>query len=134
MMFRTAIGVDFDGTVVDHKYPDTGEDVPGAVHWMRKFAEAGASIILWTMRSGVELHEACEWFAQRGIPLYGVNENPTQKGWTSSPKAYCQVFIDDAAACCPLKENPRMGGRPYVDWDIVGPWVMKQLSERAVRI
>lgn len=34
---------------------------------------------------------------------------------------------DDAATGCPLKANPRLGGRPYVDWDVVGPQVYNLL-------
>ena len=134
-MFRKpVIGIDFDGTVVDHRYPDIGAEVPGAVKWMRKFAKAGAMLILWTMRDGHDLEDAVDWFKMRKIKLYGVNMNPTQSGWTKSQKAYCQIYIDDASACVPLHENPRCGGRPYVDWDVVGPWVMEQIERKVVRV
>jgi hypothetical protein len=128
------IAVDFDGTCVDHQYPDVGDDVPGAAEWLKKFVDAGAQIILWTMRSHRAngktesvLDDAIRWFYYREIPLLGINENPTQREWTYSPKAYANYYIDDAAIGCPLKENPRMGGRPYVDWDIVGPLVMEKI-------
>lgn len=124
------LAIDFDGTCVDHRYPDVGPDVPGAVEWLRKFAAAGAQLILWTMRSsghadGTDpLADASAWFEARGIPLYGVNENPDQSSWTSSRKVYAHHYIDDAAVGCPLRQNPRMGGRPFVDWAVVGPAVM----------
>jgi len=44
------IAIDFDGTIVDHRYPDVGEPCPGSFEWMRKFQAAGAKLILWTMR------------------------------------------------------------------------------------
>lgn len=126
------IAVDFDGTIADHRYPDVGTEVPGAVRWLKRFAEAGANLILWTMRSdgkdGPTLSDAVAFCENNGIPLYGVNGNPTQAKWTSSPKAYAQLYIDDAAFGCPLKANPRLGGRPYVDWDVVGPAVMALLA------
>jgi hypothetical protein len=131
------IAVDFDGTCVDHMYPDVGADVPGAARWLRAFAAAGAKLILWTMRSGGReagsgpLADAVRWFAARDLPLYGINANPDQVAWTRSPKAYAHVYIDDAALGCPLRENPRMGGRPYVDWDRVGPDVLARLAAHA---
>jgi hypothetical protein len=104
--------------------------VPDAVKWLRKLSAAGAQIILWTMRSDMELGEAITWFKDRGIPLFAVNENPTQRSWTDSPKAYAHQYVDDAAAGCPLRENPRMGGRPFVDWSVVGPLLWKELKRR----
>jgi hypothetical protein len=60
------------------------------------------------------LREAVEWFAVRGIPLYGVQTHPEQQGWTSSPKAYGDIYIDDRNLDCPLVFPEE--GAPYVDW------------------
>ena len=79
------IAVDFDGTIVEHAYPQIGRAVPGAVDGMRQLQEMGAKIILWTMRSGDELVAAEGYLAGSGIELFGVNENPEQGSWTSSP-------------------------------------------------
>lgn len=46
------------------------------------------------------------------------NENPTQKDWTSSPKPYAHIYIDDAALGVPLKHDS-LSERPYVDWNMV---------------
>lgn len=109
------IGLDFDGTVVTHRYPYIGEDI-GAVPILKELAEKGHKFILFTMRSTKNgtLQAAVNWFKENGIPLYGVNSNPTQSEWTDSPKAYCQVYIDDAAMGIPKKFD---GERKYVDWD-----------------
>lgn len=128
------IAVDFDGTIVEHRYPDIGAPVPGAVRWLKQFIEAGAKVILWTMRSDNESHgptltQAVEYCRNNGIELFGVNNNPTQSTWTQSPKAYAHLYIDDAAYGCPLLESPRVGGRPFVDWDALGPIVMQKLTE-----
>lgn len=130
------IGIDFDGTAVEHEFPDIGPEAPGAFEWLKRFQAAGAKLILWTMRSGETLDEAVQFCLERGIEFYGINKNPTQSRWTLSPKAYCELYIDDAAFGCPLLENKRVGGRPYVDWSIVGPEVLrrvelKQASRRA---
>lgn len=123
------VAVDFDGTCVDHRYPDVGMDVPGCVTALRAFVAAGASLILWTMRSGEGLQAAEAWFERHEIPLYGVNHNPTQGRWTQSPKAYAHVYVDDAAYGCPLRENPRAGGRPYVDWALVQDAILRRIAE-----
>lgn len=127
------IAVDFDGTIVDHRFPEIGDPVPGAFMWLKEFRKAGAKLILWTMRSngqesGNVLSEANDFCLQYGVFFDYINENPQE--WTTSPKAYAHVYIDDAAFGCPLKENPRPGGRPFVDWDIVGPAVMAMIQSR----
>jgi hypothetical protein len=124
------LALDFDGTVVDHCYPDIGKDVPDAVKYLLEFTKMGGKIILWTMRSNIYLEQSIQWFKDRNISLWAVNENPNQYIWTDSPKVHAKIYIDDAAMGCPLKENPRMGGRPYVDWEIVGP---KLMMEQALR-
>ena len=79
------IAVDFDGTCVTHDYPRIGKEI-GATKVLKHLVEAGHKLILNTMRSGKELQDAIHWFNENGIELYGVNENPIQKHWTTSPK------------------------------------------------
>jgi hypothetical protein len=106
------IAVDFDGTCVTHEFPNVGRDI-GAAPVLRELVAAKHDIILWTMRSGKHLQEAVAWFHKNNIPLFGINENPTQKTWSQSPKAYAQLYIDDAALGAPLASN---GEREFVDW------------------
>lgn len=109
------IAVDFDGTCVTHDYPKVGKDI-GAIPVLKELVEKNHSLILWTMRSGKELDDAINWFKENNIPLYGVNENPTQYNWTTSPKAYAQLYIDDAALGCPLTFDLNLSQRYFVDW------------------
>lgn len=109
------IAVDFDGTCVTHDYPNVGKDI-GAVPVLRALNQNGHELILNTMRDGDELMDAIIWFSNRYIPLFGMNENPTQKSWTKSPKVYANLYIDDAAMGCFLCYNPEISDRPYVDW------------------
>ena len=109
------IGIDFDGTIVTHEYPKIGKPIKGAIETMKELIANGHQIILWTMRSGVELVAAVEYLNSHGIKLFGINENPDQHKWTKSPKAYCQYYIDDAAIGCPL-ERLTDGSRPMVYW------------------
>lgn len=112
------IAVDFDGTCVTHDYPRIGKEI-GATKVLKRLVKAGHKLILNTMRSGKELQDAIHWFNENEIELYGVNENPTQKRWTSSPKVYAHMYIDDAAFGCPLRNVPDFSDRPFVDWDSV---------------
>jgi len=65
------------------------------------------------------LAPAVQWFKDNGIPLYGIQKNPTQWSWTASPKAYGQLIIDDAALGCPLSYDPTKSDRPFVNWSMV---------------
>ena len=128
-MKKLTICVDFDGTCVTHEFPKIGKDI-GAVPVLKRLVKAGHRLILWTMRSnqkkitsgddeilgnpGQYLTDAVNWFKENDIPLFGINENPEQKSWTSSPKAYGHLYIDDAAVGCPLAIT--ISPRPFVDW------------------
>ncbi|TKB27168.1 hypothetical protein FCL47_08290 [Desulfopila sp. IMCC35006] len=128
------ICVDFDGTVVDHRYPEIGEPVPVAVAWLKRLQFLGAKIILFTMRSnradGMNLlQDAVRYMEENGIQLFGVNRNPDQDIWTSSPKAYGEVYVDDSGFGCPLIQ-PEGFARPCVDWKKVGPQLEHMLLSR----
>ncbi len=128
---KLIIGIDFDGTCVTHEFPRIGKDI-GAVTVLKKLLEKGHQLILFTMRSNKEdvmstekeihsnrgqyLTEAVNWFKENGIELYGIQTNPTQHSWTSSPKCYAQLYIDDRSLGCPLAFNSYLSPRPFVDW------------------
>jgi hypothetical protein len=113
------ICVDFDGTCVTHEFPRVGKDI-GSVPVLKELIENGNKLVLFTMRSnrpnGKFLDDAVNWFSNNDIPLYGIQQNPSQSQWTSSPKAYGEVYIDDAALGCPLV-YPGGTEKPYVDWN-----------------
>ena len=112
------IAVDFDGTCVTNEYPKVGKDI-GAVPVLKKLTDGGHKIILNTMRSGKELADAIKWFIDNDIPLFGANENPTQKSWTTSPKVHANIYIDDAALGCPLTFDHGVSSKPFVNWVMV---------------
>ena len=143
IMKNKYICVDFDGTIVTHKYPNIGEPVPLALETLKELQNAGSKIILLTMRgtkpythrvpklvplggsdimcedvSYVKsdlLKEAVDYCADNGLILDAVNENPWYGAeWTNSRKVYGDIYIDDANAGCPLVYPE--SGRPYVDW------------------
>lgn len=107
--------VDFDGTIVDHTYPEIGEPVPHALRTLEDWQNVGVKIVLFTMRSGRHLQDAVFYLADNRIQLHGVNINPDQRLWTDSPKAYGQMYVDDAALGCPLIHFKGFN-KPCVDW------------------
>lgn len=103
------IAVDFDGTLVRHDFPRIGAEAPNAFKVLRKLQEGGHKLILLTMRSEKYLQEAVDFCAERGVRFWAVNNNPEQGSWTSSPKVYAQLYIDDMALGVPLSDG-------VVDW------------------
>ncbi|WP_439258485.1 hypothetical protein [Lonepinella sp. BR2271] len=116
--------IDFDGTCVTHKFPEIGDDV-GSAQVLRDLVKNGHNLILFTMRAeDCYLAEALDWFKQNKIELYGINVNPTQYKFTSSPKAYGNLIIDDIALG--IKKLQCHYNIPCVDWK----WVAEQLCEQ----
>ena len=96
------IAVDFDGTCVTHSFPEIGEDVILAVESLKFLTVIhGIKLILWTCRGGKHLDAAVKWFQDRGIELWGINENPDQKAWSNSPKVYADFYVDDKSVNIP---------------------------------
>lgn len=123
-MNKLIIAIDFDGTCVTHEYPYIGSDI-GAVPVLKELTDAGYRLILNTMRSGKSEKEAIAWFKQNDIPLFGVNKNPEQRSWTSSPKVYANLYIDDSALGIPLTTSD-LSIRPFVDWVRVREWLVAE--------
>jgi len=110
------IVLDFDGTAVAHINPGVGQSI-GAEPVLRELVAKGHNLILFTMRSGGKpLQDAIDWFGEREIPLWGIQGNPEQRGWTDSPKAYGDIIIDDIAIGIPLDYDLNKSDRPFVDW------------------
>lgn len=134
------ICIDFDGTCVTHEYPNIGKNI-GAEVVLKKLTDKGHQLILFTMRDDklpkysehfeiIEparhtLSDAINWFHINNIPLFGIQKNPDQHLWTSSPKAYGQLYIDDATLGCPLIYDNKISARPFVDWTEVEKILIK---------
>ena len=85
------IAVDFDGTIVEHKYPQIGKEMLFAFSTLKALQEKGYKLILWTYRCGKELDEAVEYCKKNGIEFYAINSNyPEEKydGSTRGPSRY----------------------------------------------
>jgi hypothetical protein len=102
------IAVDFDGTIVEHKFPDIGDEIPFATDTLKLLMKQRHQLILWTVREGKYLEDAVNWCRERGVEFYAVNseypEETTDNNQHFSRKIKADVFIDDC----------NLGGLP--DW------------------
>jgi len=91
------IAIDFDGTIVEHKYPHIGKPLPGAFETISQLYADGHRIIIWTCRGGQELVCAIEYLHKNGVPFDRVNENVNYEiiGFKPAPKIYADIYIDD---------------------------------------
>lgn len=105
------IAVDFDGTIVEHRYPEIGNEIPFATETLKMLIEDRHKLILWSVREGKLLDDAVEWCRQRGVEFYAVNrdfpEEDENKNKHFSRKLKADVWIDDR----------NVGGLP--DWGTI---------------
>ena len=117
------IAVDFDGTIVEHKYPKIGREIPFATETLRKLIEDGHRLILWTIRHGESLDEAVNWCKERGVEFYAVNrdfEEQDAANGERSPKVKCDMYIDDR----------NIGGLP--DWGTIYDMITNNLTYETI--
>ena len=105
------IAVDFDGTIVEHRYPAIGKERPFATDTLKKLIKDGHRLILWTVREGRLLEEAVDFCRERGVEFYAVNrdypEEEKEHNKHYSRKLKADVWIDDR----------NVGGLP--DWGTI---------------
>ncbi|PID91063.1 MAG: hydrolase [Bacteroidetes bacterium] len=92
------IAVDFDGTIVEHKYPEIGKELLFAFDTLKALQKKNHQLILWTFRAGKELEEAVEFCRRNGVEFYAVNKSYPEEefdGHSVSRKIDADVFIDD---------------------------------------
>lgn len=108
------VAVDLDGTLAKKEEPFSsetiGEPIPGAIAWVKKFHDAGARIIIFTVRSTSKTLK--DWLKTNKVPYDYINENPDQPAG-SSGKVLADVYYDDRAvdATDHSKSGPEVLGR-----------------------
>ena len=109
------IAVDFDGTLVENKYPEIGKPLRGFTddalfNELITLRERGVKVILWTSRLGKELENAVNFCKSMGLEFDAVNDDlkeikeefDSYKEWqkTKYPecrKVHADIYIDDKA-------------------------------------
>ena len=91
------IAVDFDGTIVENRYPEIGKPILFAFESLKKLQEEGHRLILWTYRHGVHLEEAIQFCEKNGLKFYAINKSYPEEDFdnTISRKILADIFIDD---------------------------------------
>jgi hypothetical protein len=91
------IAVDFDGTIVEHKYPEIGKELLFAFETLKQLIKQKHQVILWTYRAGQELDEAVEFCRENGVEFFAVNKNFPEEYYDGSisRKIDADVYIDD---------------------------------------
>ncbi len=92
------IAVDFDGTIVEDRYPQIGKERPFAVATLKQLMNDGHHLILWTVRKGERLDEAVKWCEDRGVRFFAVNKDFDDDELDQlhhSRKIKADLFIDD---------------------------------------
>ena len=97
MPHSLTIAVDFDGTIVENKFPEIGKPKLFAFETLKKLQEDGHRLILWTYRAENKLEEAVEFCKNNGITFYAVNKSYPEEVFdaTISRKILADIFIDD---------------------------------------
>lgn len=110
------IAVDFDGTIVEHKFPMIGAPIPFAFDVLKAIVAEGHHLILWSNREGKRLDEAVEFCRQNGLEFFAVNSEYPDASWSESGvsrKIAADIYIDDK----------NIGGLP--DWGDIYSIIMK---------
>ena len=117
------IAVDFDGTIVEHKYPAIGREIPFATETLKHLIRDGHRLILWTIRHGRTLQEAVDWCKERGVEFYAINSDYAEQDVANeerSPKVKCDLYIDDR----------NVGGLP--DWGTIYDMITNNLTYETI--
>ena len=114
------IAIDFDGTIVEHRYPAIGKEIPFAIETLKRLQEERHRLILWTVREGKLLDEAVAFCRERGLEFYAINryypEEEAARNNHFSRKLKADLFIDDR----------NLGGLP--DWGTIYEMVTRKMS------
>jgi hydroxymethylpyrimidine pyrophosphatase-like HAD family hydrolase len=91
------LAIDFDGTIVEHRYPEIGRIRPFAFETLKAFQEKNHKLVLWTHRTGKQLDDAVDFCLENGIKFYAVNKSYPEEKWNENNprKILADYYIDD---------------------------------------
>jgi hydroxymethylpyrimidine pyrophosphatase-like HAD family hydrolase len=113
------IAVDFDGTIVEHKYPAIGKEKIFAFETLKSLQNKGHLLVLWTIRTGKQLDEAVEFCKKRGLEFYAINRTHPEEEISDdiSRKVNADLFIDDR----------NVGG--FMGWGEIWQWINNEAPD-----
>lgn len=107
-LFPPILAVDFDGTLVENKFPEIGEINPIIWGAVKSYKAMGWKIILWSCRTEIMLQDAVKFCAERGLTFDTVNENlPEVQAYYGGDtrKVFANMYIDDRSAALFIYPN-----------------------------
>ncbi len=115
------IAVDFDGTIVEHRYPEIGLEIPFATDTLKMLIKDRHRLILWTVREGKLLEDAVNWCHERGVDFYAINRE-----YPEETKANNQHFSRKLSAVDVWIDDRNIGGLP--DWGTIYRMITRHKS------
>lgn len=100
-LFPPILAVDFDGTLVENKFPNIGDFHEEILDAVKAYQKQGWKIILWTCRTDETLAEAVKVCSERGLIFDAVNDNlpeVQQYFGGSTRKVFANFYWDDRSA------------------------------------
>jgi len=107
--YTPIIAIDFDGTVVEHDFPNIGNLMPDAKRVINKWHDLGYYILIWTCRNNFEpdhhtdpdwvnapIGQVVKFLKGMDVRFHGVNQQQPGLGfYLESRKIFANVYIDD---------------------------------------
>jgi hypothetical protein len=118
------IYLDFDGTVVEHYFPEIGVVNPHAIKVIARLQAAGHEIVLNTYRADIDVqhvHEALGFIhsfeeIQQPIEKFLPKKLDPRSFDLDVAKESNQLYIDDIATGIPMRRNIVLEHGMMVDW------------------
>jgi histidinol phosphatase-like enzyme len=114
--------IDFDGTIVEHAWPNIGKLKPGAKTAVARLKDAGFHILIFTCRANppdggkfddpdaTKLKDMVRFLKEHDIPFDDV--------WTGAGKPFATAYVDDKA----IRYGPTAGG---LDWPEIAEFLIQ---------
>jgi len=118
------IYLDFDGTVVEHYFPEIGAENPNAIQVIARLQSAGHDIVLNTYRADIDqkhVQEALGYIRsfeeiQQPIEKYLPEKLEPRSFDLEVAKECNQLYLDDIAEGIPMRRNIVLEFGMMVDW------------------
>jgi len=122
MIKKIIVAIDFDGTIVEQKFPKIGKMRKNAKKYINKLYEDGYYIIIWTCRGEYSLIKAIKWLEKNKSKYHKINENADFDiiGFKPSPKIFYHFLVDD------------LDYKGIDEWDVIYKTIKKRTEEKKV--
>ena len=116
------ISVDFDGTIVENKYPEIGDPIPGAIQTLQAWKARGHTIIINSCRNGIHQAQMEAWLIRNHVAHDYINRNAPERialyGFDCR-KISADIYIDDhdVGMIHPSGDFMRVGPLLWSLWD-----------------